>query len=226
MTVEYSSDGKVAYYDGYKFRKDPRTGYFLSTKRVPEFGRRIRLHVYVWTKERGPVPQGYQIHHIDENKDHNDIGNLALLSPSEHMRWHNTHLSTERQEQRRKNILEKGIPAAAEWHKSEAGHEWHLEHYEQTKDKLHQRVKGKCEVCGKEFIGTPHQRFCSNNCKSAYRRKSGVDDVKRICVVCGKEFNANRYSTKKTCSEACRREHSAQVRKERASLQYAGQQGA
>lgn len=218
MTVEYSSDGKTAYYDGYKFRKDPRTGYFLSTKRVPQFGRRIRLHVYVWTKERGPVPQGYQIHHIDENKDHNDIGNLALLSPGEHMHWHGTHLSKERQELRRKNILENGIPAAVAWHKSAAGHEWHMEHYEEMKDKFHQKVKGKCAVCGKEFIGTPHQKFCSNKCKSAYRRKSGVDDVKRICVVCGKEFNVNRYSTRKTCSEACRDKHRAQVRKERAGL--------
>jgi hypothetical protein len=31
-----------------------------------------------------------------------------------------------------------------------------------------------CAYCGKEFVGTIDTKFCSNACKSAYRRKSGA----------------------------------------------------
>ena len=46
MKITYK-DG-YAYVDGYKFRKDSKTGYYLSSKKID--GRRPRLHVYVWEK--------------------------------------------------------------------------------------------------------------------------------------------------------------------------------
>lgn len=32
MRVTYNDDKTVAYFDGFKFRRDAKTGYFLSTK--------------------------------------------------------------------------------------------------------------------------------------------------------------------------------------------------
>ena len=63
----------------------------------------------------------------------------------------------------------------------------------------------KCVNCGNEFecIDNGHNRFCSNKCKSAYRRKSGVDNVERACVVCNKTFVTNKYSKKRSCSREC-----------------------
>ena len=45
----YSNDGDVAEIDGYKFRRDTRSGYYLSAKPIKN-GKRMRLHVYVWEK--------------------------------------------------------------------------------------------------------------------------------------------------------------------------------
>ena len=63
----------------------------------------------------------------------------------------------------------------------------------------------KCVVCGKEFeaINNGQNRFCSNKCKSKWRRDSGVDNETRICKHCGKEFVANKYSKTKFCSRKC-----------------------
>lgn len=59
--------------------------------------------------------------------------------------------------------------------------------------------------CGKKFEGTANgvNRFCSNKCKSKFRRDSGIDDEYRICKVCGKKFKTNKYSKAKTCSRSC-----------------------
>ena len=42
----------------------------------------------VWRKHHGPVPVGYFIHHIDGNKQNNDIGNLELVDALTHKRIH------------------------------------------------------------------------------------------------------------------------------------------
>ena len=48
VAIKYK-DG-YAYVDGYKFRKDTKTGYYLSTKKIGVS--RLRLHVYVWKKHK------------------------------------------------------------------------------------------------------------------------------------------------------------------------------
>lgn len=87
MKIKYSADGNYAFYCGYRFRKDPKTGYFLCTKKT-DSGKRERLHVYVWRKERGEIPSGYHIHHLDENKDNNEPGNLVCISGKDHTSFH------------------------------------------------------------------------------------------------------------------------------------------
>lgn len=63
-----------------------------------------------------------------------------------------------------------------------------------------------CQQCGAGFVlpwpYTP-QRFCSNRCKSAHRRASGVDDILKSCVRCGTLFLNSRYSKQKFCSRVC-----------------------
>lgn len=84
--------------------------------------------------------------------------------------------------------------------KVKAGHEWHKMHYEKMKEKLHQVHKFNCLMCGKEFQSPQTEsKFCCNNCKSAYRRKIGVDNITKICSFCGGEYTANKYSKTKFC---------------------------
>lgn len=196
-------EGRSAYIDGHKFIKDRKTGYYLSNHRIGE--KRTRLHVYVWEKYNGKTPEGYHIHHKDHNKDNNEMENLELMTQAEHLRLHVMERTEEQKEKMRENLINKAIPASKEWHRSEEGRAWHVEHGKECwKDR--QPRKYICSNCGKEFeslniYSETENRFCSNNCKSAYRRKSGVDDVIRKCEYCGKEFKVNKYAKRKYCDE-------------------------
>lgn len=62
-----------------------------------------------------------------------------------------------------------------------------------------------CSHCGEDFDGVPGvSEYCSNACKSASRRESGVDLEERGCENCGRDFKINKYWGNKTCSPTCR----------------------
>lgn len=199
--VTYNDD--VATVDGLTFRKDKKTGYYLSSQYFD--GRRKRLHVYVWERDHGTVPQGYQVHHIDFNKDNNEPENLVCLSLHEHQSLHMQRRMREHPELLEK-FQQRGIEEAPKWHASQAGYEWHKKHYEKMKDRLYEKHEETCSNCGKPIMVTGYNRennFCSNNCKSAFRRKSGVDNEERKCIICGASFTVSKYSRQQTCSKEC-----------------------
>ena len=183
-------------FNGLKFTKDKKTGYYLNSTQ------HIRLHRYVWEYYNGTIPKGYEVHHIDRNKDNNDISNLQLISKKEHMKLHGSLLTDEQKDKMRDNLTCNARPLANKWHGSDEGIEWHKQHYEQMKEKLHTKKEFECKNCGKRFVSI-REGFCSNACKSAYRRKMGYDNEKRICAFCGKEFEVSKYSKITHCSRSC-----------------------
>lgn len=206
MRVEYSEDSNTAWFDGYKFRKDRKTGYFLASK--PTNGKkRERLHCYVWRyfNQAAEIPAGYHIHHKDGNKDHNDIENLACVKETIHLSHHSNERIQMYHAEISENLKNHAAPKAAEWHRSEEGRKWHSEHAKEVAEDMKPR-KFVCQNCGKEFWRKPlgQIKFCSNNCKSAARRNSGVDDEIRKCEICGKEYRTNKYSPAKYCGPECR----------------------
>lgn len=46
-----------------------------------------RVHRLVYEAFIGPIPDGMQVNHIDENKQNNRIDNLNLMTPKENMNW-------------------------------------------------------------------------------------------------------------------------------------------
>jgi len=72
-------------YDGKKFTLR-NTGYYSMS-----CGDRELMHRYVWEKEKGKIPTGWDIHHIDEDKANNSVMNLECLSKSEHTRKYSPH---------------------------------------------------------------------------------------------------------------------------------------
>ena len=48
------------------------------------------LHRYIWTQHNGEIPEGYDIHHRNEDKTDNEISNLELIEHGEHARLHST----------------------------------------------------------------------------------------------------------------------------------------
>lgn len=200
-------DKKHKYFDGRKFTRDDKTGYYLCST-PSEDGRRKRMHVYVWEYYNGPVPQGFHVHHIDGDKGNNDIENLTIIDGTKHRQLHSEQLTPEQREWRRINLRENAAPKAKSWHTSMEGKQWHKEHYVRTKEKLRERKCYTCECCGKNFESTQITvRFCSNNCRSKYRRMSGVDNITKICEDCGGEYVANKYAKTKYCSLCKNKKH-------------------
>ena len=165
-----------------------------------------KLHREVWKYYYGDIPKGFHIHHIDENPKNNDISNLKLLSDSEHKSLHmQERMQNPAYIQELKDRMAYARKSASKWHGSEEGLEWHREHAKNTIGKI-QPQKFICEHCGKEFWRRPvgKNKFCSHACKTASRKKSGIDNEVRRCVVCGKEFITNKHFTKKTCCRTCK----------------------
>ena len=196
-------------YNGIRFNRYPDSKresdrrYFKGWVIIDGKRTKISIHRYTWFKNNGIIPKGYDIHHIDGNLYNNSIDNLQLLSSKEHHALHEKNISEETKVKRLRAIKKAGI-YAVEWHKSKEGKEWHSKHSkEQFKNKEYKIYN--CEQCGKEYISRSigNTRFCSNNCKSAYRRSSKADYEKRICKICGKEFECNKYIRKNTCSKEC-----------------------
>lgn len=72
-------------YDGRKFTLRNNGYYGLTTDD------RILMHRYIWEKEVGKIPQGWDIHHINENKADNRIENFECLPKAEHTRKYSPH---------------------------------------------------------------------------------------------------------------------------------------
>ena len=171
--------------------------YFMNSSIVK------RLHRVVWSYFNGEIPEGYDIHHKDEDRSNNQIENLEMLSASDHSYL---HFSTDEARARSAEMGRKHQHLTKEWHASEEGRQWHKAHYEATKDKLHVKVEKICSYCNKEFTSIPTKGencFCSKRCLAAHRRASGVDNVTAICPVCGATHEHNRYKPRVTCGRKC-----------------------
>jgi len=179
-----------------KFYKDLKTGYWISTDRP-----RTRAHRWVWISIHGLIPKGYHIHHKNDDKSDNSIENLELIEQSRHMRIH----YTEEKKEWAKKWVDEIRPLTKAWHASEEGRAWHKLHALKCKFGKGDPVKYTCNCCGKSFESTKKARafFCSNNCKSKFRRDEGLDDVEKKCPSCQSVFKSNKYAKTIYCCRAC-----------------------
>ena len=72
------------YYDGHLINYSSSTGY----PTIWNGSENVLLHRYVWEKYNGPIPEGYQVHHLDKNRLNFDISNLCIIPASDHARHH------------------------------------------------------------------------------------------------------------------------------------------
>lgn len=165
-----------------------------------------RLHEEIWKAEHGPIPEGHHIHHADFDPLNNDLSNLACLSEDDHREAHRAR-SVERG--RENPPSERALVAAAEWHRSEEGRAWHREHGARTWE-AREPKSATCDQCGAAYETLKLDdttRFCSNACKSKWRRAQRLDDVDHTCECCGETFMANRYDKRRFCSRSCSTRH-------------------
>ena len=156
-------------FNGLKFYRRPDDGYYYR-----KYPRTIYLHRYVWEFHNSKIPSNYHIHHIDENKDNNDISNLELISDSEHSKHHaitNEWITSGKSTK----VLKDVSHLAKEWHGSKEGLAWHSEHGKKTWENRTIYCK-MCEYCNNEY-GTYYKnksKYCSDKCKNLHRYKKVV----------------------------------------------------
>ncbi len=196
-------DDKYQSFNGVKFRKRKGGHYF-----TPMYS----IYRSVWQYYYGEVPPHTIIHHIDQNKDNNNIENLIPMAPSEHQKLHaalnqRNHIAPIRDlicercgkvYQARYSGRNKFCPDCRKIIKSTPNP---AKNFSKT-----------CLWCGKEFFTSSKQtETCSHHCKNrlVYFRKTGKVRAEKLktCAVCGKEFVVstahNNVTNRKTCSDGC-----------------------
>src|SRR5215471_4035343 len=188
-------------YRGEKFWLQTTGRYFQSGRKdSPE---RL-LHRRVWSDANGPIPEGFEIHHRDSDWRNNDPTNLELVPISKHKRDHmRDRLLNPAALQQNRDWLVLAREAAAKWHGSEVGIEWHKQHGVATWEGR-EPVNAKCVVCGKKYKTFFPERsdYCSSACAQRVAFRRYFTDT-RQCAWCGKEFVANRHRTTACCSRTC-----------------------
>jgi hypothetical protein len=189
-------DLPIQIFNGKEYRLYPGERYYSRGTK--------RLHVEVWKYHNGAIPKGYSVHHLNQNTQDNCISNLTLLKSSVHQSFHIKERHKKDPEWS-KRFHDAGIEAAKSWHKSEVGKTWHSKQATISfKDR--KPIEKSCMQCGSIFLDITRRdesKFCSNKCKSAFRRSIKIDNEIRTCVICGIEFSVNKYAHKKTCGRKC-----------------------
>ena len=123
-------------YDRYIFTMDNRTGYYLSARPIYN-NKRIMLHRYVWIKHNGEIPEDYVVHHIDGNKENNNISNFTLMSNYEHSKMHGDELMENKHDEIMENLSlrfsEESKSKQKAWRESEEGKRFFVEQAKRIK---------------------------------------------------------------------------------------------
>ena len=142
----------------------------------------IRLHREIWEAERGPIPAGSHVHHINGDKADNRLENLELLTHAAHA----AHHAAENLPPHKELAAANALAAIRRNHALRMGRAL------------------RCIQCGGEYrSGSKHPtRFCSSACIEA-ARSGAFGQSARQCARCGESYTATRrvqlYCTKR-CS--------------------------
>lgn len=88
-------------FNNHNYYLNPDTGYWETKLSIDNKRITYRLHQAVWEYHNGKIEGNMHIHHIDGNKSNNDISNLELLSPIEHIKKHSLQIA----ERDRKSVV-------------------------------------------------------------------------------------------------------------------------
>lgn len=121
---------EVVVYRGIEFRRYPDAEQVSHRRYFKPGGQHVKagvqaLHQEIWKDAHGPIPEGYHIHHIDEDPTNNALDNLVAIPAGVHTSHHTKGVPVS---DAQREHLDRVRPLAAEWHRSEEGRAWHREH--------------------------------------------------------------------------------------------------
>ena len=189
-------------YKGKRYNLHTKQPYFYTTVYQKDYSK--ALHRQIWYDNNGKIPKGMDVHHVDENPFNNTIDNLELISRSDHCKMHMAK-RVKKNPEYFKRLAQVGREHSKEWHRSDKGRLWHSKQAKQAFKQAFIEKETHCIKCGVKYITKKpgNYKFCSNKCKSAHRRESGIDNEERTCEHCGISFVINKYTKTKSCSKLC-----------------------
>src|SRR3990167_3676873 len=202
----FVEDKKYFIYKDKKYWASSNGRYFYADYRETGKRKKKALHRQIWEDfNNKKIPNGFHIHHIDNNTKNNNPTNLECINGSKHISQH-TLLSFKSPKYRAEKIrlLIKNRWRANKWHASQEGYEWHKQNsINMWKNK--KPIKKICSECGIVYFSKGQRgTVCSTRCiQRKYARTKKYHDVKKICQFCNKEFIASRVSNAKCCSPKC-----------------------
>lgn len=172
-----------------------------------KYGRYISAPKYlnreIFAYYYGEIPEGYEIHHKNENKTDNDISNLQMLTKSEHMFLHsqNKAVLTEFTCKECGKIFYANKTVKNYFCSPKCRSAW----------RRHNRIddiEKPCSYCGKIFTSNKYDNsdYCSSACANRAKSNHKVLHKKTFfkCQVCGKIYKSQNNGHNKFCSNHCK----------------------
>ena len=149
------------------------------------------LHREKWMALRGPIPEGYVVHHKDHDRSNSAISNLCCMPRGAHSRHHMGD-----------TIHRKGANEKATITREKT---MHITGPKISKAHLAKEKKTfVCDYCDKQFLSRYHSpKLCSAACKANSRYHSGIEHRPQNCIKCPTVFLARPSSKQKHCSRQC-----------------------
>jgi hypothetical protein len=85
-------------------------GYACVSLTINGRRRAYLLHRLVWETANGPVPDGYDLHHLDHDRANWSIDNLKLVERNAHQQYHRDCRSTEKNKKAGTDVGKKTSP--------------------------------------------------------------------------------------------------------------------
>ncbi len=73
---------------GYTFGIDNGDGYFVFKLTKDGKTKKVLCNILVWETFVGPIPEGYDVHHKNRNRNDNRLENLELIEKRKHLEIH------------------------------------------------------------------------------------------------------------------------------------------
>lgn len=182
--VKYFIDDKgrkCALFKGDKFIKEDTGYYRIATNWREDRPNSYRLHRAIMEDSLGrPLKRNEVIHHIDGDKENNDIENLEVLDNRKHSSYHAKNMNIVNKIKRSINIG-KASKEAVKWHKTNPNSS--KVHSKASKKEWKNRpyYKHICEQCGEEFYTREKKcKFCSGQCKNDYNLGYSLLEIESI----------------------------------------------
>lgn len=201
--------GSSIEWDGRKFWREAKTGYYLDNDRN-------RLHRLVYEKHFGSIPKGFDVHHKDENTANNAPGNLVALPHGAHLRLHRAGKRVGTSDQNaawsrrswnvRKRVKVECLGCRNTFRSRARGEPRKfcssacLERYRSS---AFQPCRRSCVQCGHEYIAQrTAQKFCTRQCNNtaAQQRERAIAQVH--CAECWTRFASARANAR-FCGRPC-----------------------